>query len=307
MLSVIICTIRRPEVILGVLDCLAAQTYRNLEVLVVGASTAPDFRGFEERLSGVPNLRFLTAPKGLAPARNVGMRNAVGDLICFLDDDVSFAPDFFAQVIECFGRPELNNMGGLTAYDEHHYPSKVNARWRLRAALGITPSLRPGDSNSLGRSVPLSFFEPFSGFKEVKWLPGFCQIFRRAAINENLYDEEVIVEDRDFSMTLGQNWKLLICGDLKIAHHMDDQSRHAPAKQVWRAAFGLGRSYAKRSRSFVDKLSAVHLVIGEFLIDLVVLATRPSLNSCRIPVARLRGFASGFASWRSGNKQKQEV
>ncbi len=218
-------------------------------------------------------------------------------MVIFLDDDVAIPDDFLATAISVFAQPENADVGGLTGYDEQNYGAPVNLRWRLRKALGITPSLEPGDSNHLGRSVTLAFFRPFAGCRTVKWLPGFCQIFRREAIEGLRYDEKIIVEDRDFSMRVGDSWRLIISGDLRLRHLMDGEGRHSQAFQTWRAAFGLGRIYRKRQRSAADRIAAVQVAAGELLIDFLVVLRQPRLQNFDVAWMRLKGFCQGYASW----------
>lgn len=294
--TVIICTIRRAELFGKLIDCLHAQSHRSSEVLIVGSATQPelDFPATTAKL----RVRYIPAPKGLAPARNAGLRRAEGDLVCFFDDDVLIGPEFLERAVSILNAPEHADVGGLTAFDTVNYSTTVDGRWRFRAMLGITPSLQPGDASHLGRSVPLSFFQPFSGVREVKWLPGFCQIFRKSAIQGLRYDEKIIVEDRDFSMEVGRRNRLLISGDLKIQHLRDEEARHPNHVQTWRASFGLGRSFAKRRSAFKDWFTIAHVLAGEILIDLAVAIGRPSVINCKVPVWRLNGFVSGFASYR---------
>jgi hypothetical protein len=100
-------------------------------------------------------------------------------------------------------------------------------------------------------------------------------------------------------MEVGRKHRLLIDGDLKVQHLRDSEARHPNYFQTWRASFGLGRSFAKRRRAFRDWFTIVHIVAGEILIDLLVAAGRPSIGNCKVPVWRLNGFVSGFASYRS--------
>ncbi len=297
-ISVIICTIRRAALVRRILECLAVQTYRSVEVVIVGGEAGPDPDIQRSLPAGCPPVRLLGAGKGLACARNAGMANAGGDLLCFLDDDVVFEQDFLRDAAQLFSRPELEHVGGITGYDVANYPAPVSTRWRLRSLLRITPSLNPGDASRLGRSVPLTFFHPFSGYREVKWLPGFCQIYRRAAVAGLTYDEKIVVEDRDFSMQVGDKWKLLICGDLHLSHLQDDQARYSSPRQTWRAAFGLGRSFAKRRQSGFDWVRAGHVLAGEFLIDLLLTVRKPSLTSWKILCSRINGFVAGLTSLR---------
>lgn len=295
-ISVIICTIRRLEVISRVLECLELQTYRGFEILVIGNESGPD-RTLESVYSF--DLRCLPSPKGLAQARNVGLRHARGAVYCFLDDDVELPPDFLSKIASFFEDPSMKEVGGITGFDTENYSSQVSRRWRLRSLLRITPSLTPGDASHLGRSVPFSFFRPFQGYREVKWLPGFCQIFRRSMVEGMRYHEQVEVEDREFSMRVGDKSRLLIWGDLQLAHKQDTQARHSPWRQTWRAAFGLGHSFASRSRSWRDWITIVHVPVGELIIDVMMLMSRPSAEGMKVGLYRIKGYFAGLNSARS--------
>jgi glycosyltransferase involved in cell wall biosynthesis len=99
--SVIICTVRRPALVRALLDSLSAQTWRGFEILLVGAEENSDPIDCSAR------VRVLGAPHGLAAARNVGLRNAAGDVICFLDDDVLLPPTFLAEAVRLLEQSDL--------------------------------------------------------------------------------------------------------------------------------------------------------------------------------------------------------
>ena len=293
-ISIIICTIRRASLMDTLLGQLHAQTHRDAEILIVGGqdtSRAGEYLGLRPE-NGLP-MSYHTAPKGLAPARNVGLRHAQGDVVCFLDDDVFIKLDFLERITRVLAQPDMEKTGGLTAFDDANVTSP-GARWHFRHWMRITPTLEPGSSTHLGRSIPFSFFQPFTGCRFVQWLPGFCQIFRRAAIEGMEYDEEIVVEDRDFSMRVGDRWRLAICGDIHMEHRPDPEARHSTVKQIKRASYGLGRSFRKRQRNLRDKLSAYHVLTGEFLLDVGVALLRPTLANWQIPGARASAFLAGY-------------
>jgi glycosyltransferase involved in cell wall biosynthesis len=295
-ISVIICTIRANEVLGSLIRDLELQSYRSFEVLIVGTEETDEAA---DRYAISFPLQFLPAPRGLAAARNVGLRRAAGSILCFLDDDVELPVDFLAKTAAAFDDPQLADVGGITGFDTDNYGYPAPLRWKLRHALGISPSLHAGDSSHLGRTVPLSFLVPFTGYRTVKWLPGFCQIFRRSVIRGMLYNEQVVVEDREFSMRVGDHARLVIAGDLKLAHKMDSSARHPNHKQTWRAAFGLGYIFASRMQSMRDWLSVVSVLVGEAAIDLAILVLRPSTENVKVLAYRSKGFLQGFAKGRS--------
>jgi glycosyltransferase involved in cell wall biosynthesis len=83
--------------IASALASVLAQTYRDLEVVVVDDGSRD--RGPEiARSTGDPRVRVLTqSNRGLAGARNTGIREARGELIALLDADDLWEPDKLAR------------------------------------------------------------------------------------------------------------------------------------------------------------------------------------------------------------------
>jgi glycosyltransferase involved in cell wall biosynthesis len=98
--SVIICTRNpRADYFSRCIDGLRRQTLPLSQweiVLVDNASDPPASSRFD--LSWHPSLRSVIEPKvGLTPARLLGIREAAGELLVFVDDDNVLAPDFLEQ------------------------------------------------------------------------------------------------------------------------------------------------------------------------------------------------------------------
>lgn len=245
-------------------------------------------------------MRLVKSPKGLTRQRNVGLTEATGDLICFLDDDVTFEPDFLARAAGVLSRPEAQQVGGITGYDPLNYSAPVTLRWRLRKLLGTIPSLEPGDTDRLGRAVTVSFLKPLTGYKPIGWLPGFCMIYRRAAVGGLRFDETLPTyggEDREFSMRVAETWDLWICGDLLIKHHGAPQGRDSQLGRVFQTGFGTGRRFAKSVSTLRDVLTMVRTMFGDSLIDVVACFGHPSYPAFMTMFVRNQGFAAGWLSY----------
>lgn len=93
LVSVVIPTRGRPDVVTRAVASASAQTHPSLEIIVVvdGPDTAT-----EEALRSIDEGRLhpiaLPASVGAAEARNVGVRAAIGEWIAFLDDDDEWLP-----------------------------------------------------------------------------------------------------------------------------------------------------------------------------------------------------------------------
>lgn len=302
-ISVVICTYVRAKALTDLLACLQAQTYLDFEVLIVDGSEKDGsvreaVAAFQKQPNPL-NLRLIQSEKGLTRQRNEGIRAARGDLLCFLDDDLTVEDNFLAQVATLFEHPDLLGTGGMTAFDLRNYPTPITLRWRLRRWLRIVPDLRPGAIDRLGRAVPVSFLQPFSGLRDIGYLPGFCMIYRRLALSSAWFDEELPTyggEDRDFSFRVGKRWRLVICGDLHVRHHYAPQSRPSDVSRVYQDGFGSGRVFAKHARRW-DRLELVRFLICDFGVSALAVLQNPSAIRARSAFARTAGIIAGVQSW----------
>lgn len=304
LISVIICTCGRANALQNLLEALEHQTYRKFEILIVDGNQEPSpareaVENYLRRSNLSEKLVHVKSAKGLTRQRNVGLEAAHGEIICFFDDDVTFHDDFLTKVVSLFARPDMQDVGGITPYDTLHYPFAITLRWRLRARLGVMPSLNPGEVDRLGRAVPISFLKPWSGNKQVGWLPGFGMIYRRAAIEGLRFDELLPTyggEDRDFSMRVGERSRLLICGDLHLQHHYSTEGRNDGLLRLRECSFGAGRRFAKYGRGFRDYLSVARTFFGDFVVDLLALARSPRPINFFAIFVRLHASFEGLRS-----------
>lgn len=99
-LSVIIPTFNRKDSLQKTLDGLARQTYplSQFEVIVVSDGSTDGTEALLEQYAGAPYVLrpVYQANGGPARARNNGIKNASGEVVVFLDDDVEPAPNFLA-------------------------------------------------------------------------------------------------------------------------------------------------------------------------------------------------------------------
>ncbi|HVJ54433.1 MAG TPA: glycosyltransferase family 2 protein [Aliidongia sp.] len=101
LVSVVIPTLNRPKLVVRALASVFAQTYPEIEVIVI--VDGPDHETIAAlRQIGDPRLQVIVNPRSLtaAGARNVGIDRAKGDWIAFLDDDDEWLPTKLARQME---------------------------------------------------------------------------------------------------------------------------------------------------------------------------------------------------------------
>ncbi len=87
------------------LASIAAQTYPHYEVLLLPDAAAG--HPWPERIREIPTGRLRPAEK-----RNIGIRDARGDIVAFLDDDAYPVPDWLQRAVGYFSIPGVVGVGG---------------------------------------------------------------------------------------------------------------------------------------------------------------------------------------------------
>jgi peptidoglycan/xylan/chitin deacetylase (PgdA/CDA1 family)/glycosyltransferase involved in cell wall biosynthesis len=116
LLSVIIPTHKRPGPLARLLEALSQQSFsaRDFEVIVVMDGPSPGTEALLKNSSFPFQLRSFAQPERGAPAaRNLGVREARGDLLVFLDDDIIPSRNFLALHHQAHGQEDRVVIGGL--------------------------------------------------------------------------------------------------------------------------------------------------------------------------------------------------
>jgi glycosyltransferase involved in cell wall biosynthesis len=108
--SIIICTYNRRNLLERALDYLHYQTCPQFEVLVVDG---PSDDGTKELLLGYEGrIKILHNPeKNLSKSRNLGIENAAGDIVAFIDDDAIPLDDWVETILNEYNSRSLSTAG----------------------------------------------------------------------------------------------------------------------------------------------------------------------------------------------------
>ncbi|MCU1310421.1 MAG: glycosyl transferase family 2 [Candidatus Angelobacter sp.] len=110
--SVVVCTRDRLEQLEKCLAGISGQTLKPVEVIVV--DNAPE-NGSAEEIARRWGARYVFESRlGASSARNRGAREAIGDVIAYIDDDGLAQIDWVKNIVAAFRDTELVAVGGRT-------------------------------------------------------------------------------------------------------------------------------------------------------------------------------------------------
>jgi glycosyltransferase involved in cell wall biosynthesis len=112
--AVVIPCFNQKPFVLDAIDSVLRQTVVPTEIIVVDDGSSESIEGLVSRHAGVKLIRQEN--RGLAGARNRGLKEATSDRIVFLDADDRLLPDAIATGLECFGQ----SRGAAFVYGAHN-------------------------------------------------------------------------------------------------------------------------------------------------------------------------------------------
>ena len=225
LVSVIIPTYHRAELLNRAVDSVLNQTYHDIECIVVNDNIPNDefskvLYNLLEKYKQDSRFVFIEQEKHIngAEARNCGIRNARGEFIAFLDDDDWWKPEKIEHQIE-FIRAQPEVCGGVSTLVEFYSGGK-SVRWSrpyqdgkiylqiLRREIDVTTCslLLKHEAldeagyfdNTLKRHQEIQLLSFFTSKFELKLLPEFLTCVNCDDCVRNPTSQQLIEIKRDF-------------------------------------------------------------------------------------------------------------
>ena len=193
--SLIICTYKRPQALLTLLQSVKQQTLYPNAILIVDGS--PDDLTKEMLTqNSFQNLCYYKVEekdRGLTKQRNYGISRVseASEVVCFLDDDTVLAPTYFEEIIKTYTiHPEALGVGGyitnevswqnvgdgyVATVNEFYYDGwkrKDGSRFVWRKKLGLDSDVPPGYSPAFSHGRSVGFLPPSGKVYLVEQLMG---------------------------------------------------------------------------------------------------------------------------------------
>jgi glycosyltransferase involved in cell wall biosynthesis len=222
LVSIIVRTKDRPKLLMRALRSIAVQTYRPIEVVVVNDGGCPLDAAELRTVQGDLSLNYLPLERntGRAHAGNVGIENAHGEYIGFLDDDDECYPEHVETLISF-----MNQSGCKVAY----------------AAVEFVEELSRGDSDPPITRVKGRFAKTFSYDDLViaNYIPLISLLFRADVLKAFMFDEAFeLYEDWDMLIRAAEAAPFQFVDKITSVYYQRDNSQIAfnSPSEVLRAA-----------------------------------------------------------------------
>lgn len=259
--SVIIPTYNRKSELEGLLASLARQTLSpgSFEVIVVDDGSADGTREWlDEHKGGFGFLFswFAQEHRGPGAARNLGMQNASGDILVFIDTDCIPQPDWLEQLIQPFASGTVGAVGGREIINERD-PLLMRCFHYLMTAPLTTGGMRGKEGKRLARFYPRTFNMAISR-KAYEATGGF----------RNMYH----AEDIELSFRIRQaGFELLYEGRAQVYHR-----RRSTVVQYARQLFNMGKARVTLARLHRGSLEPLHMLPSLLVVAALFLALLPA-------------------------------
>ena len=206
LVSVIIPTYKRSNYILRAINSVLEQTYKHIEIIVVDDNEGDDefsklTKSVLKKLIDSKKIIYIkhATNKGLAAARNTGIKVATGDYIAFLDDDDEFFPMKTELQLKIFNESESNL--GLV------YGAYLEVDVNLNEVTSIPPKIKDNVYSILG----LNHIGPPSMIMctklAIKKIGGFDELLRHR-------------EDIDFYFRLSEHYNVSYTDEVIIKYYV---------------------------------------------------------------------------------------
>lgn len=109
LVSIIIPTYNRANLLKRAIESVISQTYKNLEIIVVDDGSTDNTEQIVKECQD-SRIQYIRHSKnrGLSAAKNTGIKNSKGDFIAFLDSDDEYLPEKVEKSIEVFKKAPEN-------------------------------------------------------------------------------------------------------------------------------------------------------------------------------------------------------
>ena len=241
--SAVITTYKREaEIVLRAVKSILNQTAEVKEIIVVddNKDNSPYSKALETALKDAPKVKYVKQDgnKGACAARNLGIKNAKGDYVAFLDDDDEWCPDKIEKQLAGFDEGVGMVYCGGTIIDENQDP----------------PATRPYNRNV--KSEPT--------FKELLYMDCIGStsnplILKSCIIDCGCFDEQMPArQDYDMWLRIAKKYKIVGIDKPLFLHYLHKGEQISSSSKKTLTAYKL--LYKKYKADYAENKDALRML-----------------------------------------------
>lgn len=231
-ISVIIPTYYRQIDLSELFDSILRQTIDPIEVIVVDDTPNDSIKTICEVYMSKfekinTDIKYIRNPRerGITIARNVGVENASGNIILFLDSDVILYPEYIEKILDVFNHDSnaLGVQGWIIQKIEYNKIKYYLAQLFLKIFYL--------DHRSKNSCKFIEYPIILSKIINCEWLTGSNMAYKKIVFSEFGFDENItkyaLMEDKLFSHSIFQKYpnSLFITPEAKLIHNYSKEGR----------------------------------------------------------------------------------
>lgn len=253
--SVVVCTYQREQPLCDTLDMLLKQEYYNYEIIIVDQSTShlPTTSAFLR--SKASFLRYFSIDRPSLPgARNFGIKNARGEIVLFVDDDVEPSPRLVAAHASAYIDPAIGGVAGRRTYPLDS---------QIQDTGGFVGIIRRDGIEGANFSTTKS--------TEVEWAPGCNMSFRKELLEgvggfEVRFRGTAAYEEIDLCARIRSlGYRIVFVPEATLVHVVAPNGGCATRRsdlRVWYSFLHNSLLFSWRNRTLRYKLEALREAVG---------------------------------------------
>lgn len=311
-LTIIIPTKDREQVLLNCIWSILKQSVRPHELIIVDDGNL-DNNNMKEILANnkVKYVYIKKSKPGAARSRNMGLKEATGNIIMFLDDDVILDKDYVKHVLEIFKNDVCNKIGGVGGDIINIEDRSLSFSNKMRQTIEKIFLIRSDDQGTI---LPSGFDVPVGRAnhqKKVEILPGCNMSFRRNVFDsfDEIFDGYTGYahgEDTDFSYRISRKYEIIVTPLAKMVHLRSPIGRMNPRQFTSHMIANRSYFFSKNiPRTAKNRLCFLWAMFGLFCITVLRFMIKPNKERLQEILGWIDAFKYTGANKTKNPKSKQ--
>jgi glycosyltransferase involved in cell wall biosynthesis len=302
-ISVVIPTKNRFQDIIRCIESILIQTLLPDEIVIVDSSDTEGLKSkLDDLLQDKLTFKYVHRMLTLTQAKNVGIKESIGDIIVFSDDDMIWDKDYLKEIIRVFNNYPTERIGGVTSnvIFLNELKDEVKKIRGIKKFLGFGLHVfaiifflpRYGSGCFQPSGMPTTIRNDVDKITKCEFLYGGSMSFRREVITEFMFDENFQgwwAEDDDIAYRVSRKYQNIFTPHAGIVHNDFSPSTSGNKYTTMKAAIESHYYLFKKNfpQDLKHKFAFWWSVEGLFIREGMTMVVRGDSSG-------VRGLASGF-------------